>query len=182
VRQRHALILLALAGCSSPPPDCSPFVACGGAAAGSWHIAGTCNQPTTTSCGEALSVTQSFSGSLTLNDDSTYELDGTVGASGQKTVPAACLQPSVHDCALLDDDSNGVRTTCTGDPQSSCTCTIDEARGGASETGSWVVSGNTLTFAPLGDGTYGGAYCAGAKELRIQLTNQLGSFVEVLTR
>jgi hypothetical protein len=139
-------------------------------------------QPTITACGETLDVTQSFSGALTLNDDGSYTLDGTVGASGQKTVPAACLQPSVHDCRLLNDNTDGVRTICTGDPQTSCSCTVDEPRGGASESGSWMISGDTLTFAPLGDHPYGGAYCAGADELRIQLSNPLGAFVEVLTR
>jgi hypothetical protein len=181
VRQQLALIAIGLASCTSPP-DCSPFVACGGNAVGDWHIAGTCNQPTTSSCGEQLDVKQDFQGSLTLSGDGTYILDATVAATGKSNEPASCFMTPPSSCALLGSNVNGVTTTCSGDPQASCACTIDEPRGGAYEVGTFITATNSISFQPMGDKPYGGQYCASANELRIQLTNPLGTVVIVLTR
>lgn len=183
VRQRLALIVIAsgLAGCSSPP-DCSPFTACGGAPAGTWHIVGTCNQPSTSSCGLRLDVQQDWKGTLTISDDNTYILDATVAASGKSTEPAGCFTTPPRDCSLLGSSVNGVTTTCSGDPQASCACTIDEPRGDAFEMGTWSTAAQSISFQPTGDRPYGGQYCASAHELRIQLMNSLGGFVIVLAR
>jgi hypothetical protein len=119
------------------------FSACGGDPVGLWTFEASCADLVMPGCPTATFVSDlSPTGTLEFRDDMTYEVNLVTQGTFTMTVPSACLAlMAVEDCSELEDEE----MTCTGEVSDACVCvaTFDEV---AEETGTWSVSGGTLTL------------------------------------
>ena len=131
--------------------------ACGGDPVGTWTIADVCvtggDFVAPDECPEATgSNAFELSGTITFNDDETYEANVTSLVTGDFTIPASCLEGlPITSCADLEQDED---TTCEGTPDTECSCsfTIENVD---TDPGTWSTTGNQLDL----DGEGAGDYC-----------------------
>jgi hypothetical protein len=190
-------------GCGSSGPSgfgvgganmCGEVEPCGGDLTGAWMFTTTCitsvgikDAEGGASCaGEAASVTAaSSSGTLTFNSDMSYTATSLeTQASYAFYFPSQCTNGlSCSSIATNLQSSSAVQSaSCSG--SSSCTCDVVQAPIGGSETGTYTVSGTTVTLTPTGGGTSfvtgttgGASYCVQGSTLHaiVTSTKSMGS-------
>jgi hypothetical protein len=134
--------------------DCGEVQPCGGEIVGSWTIKGACAPAPTLAgvvaqlealCGDVVTTTTiDVSGTVVLNADGTYTTSGTDGANATVHVTASCLAQSGMTC---DDVGRGVGTAsaCVS-ASGACDCTLSTPAQSATQTGTYTVSGTSLTL------------------------------------
>ena len=163
---------LPAAGIMPAPASCGMVDPCGGDPTGTWQVAGGCitsAELDNGSCTQVQLRTLSFTGSLTLNSDMTYEAtDFTETRAEIDTTPVSCWGYQMRTCAEEDQSLKAQVSprgslsyaSCTG--STTCACTIAETAMTVIEgPGTYAISGNQITFtAASGAGSYGGSsYC-----------------------
>jgi hypothetical protein len=113
------------------------------------------------------------SGSVTFRADGTDAVNTMLGTTEMLGVPASCLGGA--DCAslqtsLLQGQSGVSSAVCTAAPSSACTCTEVFAPQPNTTTGTYTITGTSLT--PLG--AYAEPYCVEGNTLRWQDMNSSG--------
>lgn len=181
-------------GCSSSSgsgaggaDNCGKVAPCGGNLVGTWKVVDSCTGSTAVSSGSPITScpsataqvgSVSASGTATFNADMTYSVSVTESASETLDVPMSCL--SSVTCADLatslgtvlgGDDAGAATTTCTASG-SSCDCTITLAGMTDNETGTYSISGDTVTTTPTAApgttvSTGGGSYCVQGSDLHL---------------
>ncbi len=143
---------------------CAPVAGCGGDPSGTWTLVSSCRM----SAGElpftcdVPYVTESDGTSLrTYAGAGTFEVRGTGGGTTTytHTAPAECLPAGATDCATLYDPLAGTLEslpTCTGDAAVACACSDGPYPGSGTsvQSGTWSVSGTTLTETTPGEVGY----------------------------
>ncbi len=178
-----ALTTVLAAGCGSsnnssgPPASCGKVAACGGDIVGTWTVQGACTigslatQTFGGSCpGATSSSAGTASGTITFNADMTYTAKITESGSETLEIPSSCtmgascseLQAAFQQTAAADGDAGlSLTGTCTT-VSSGCSCTISVPSTTDDESGTYSVSGDSLTLntsqgtssANIGSGTY----------------------------
>jgi hypothetical protein len=149
---------------------CGAVAACGGAVVGTWTITDQCvteDADLSSVCaGITASISGVFSGNLTFNANLTYTQTGTAGGTVHYHFPTTCLGnqtcSQVQANLMTASASAGMGLTfqsvnCTAET-AGCGCDAIIATAPANETGTYVVSGGTLSTTH--DGTTDDAlYC-----------------------
>jgi hypothetical protein len=147
---------------------------CGGDVVGTWTIVSSCVQATIMmSCGQVISSSAGLTttGTITYNTDLTYMT--TTASTGTATVsePDACLtfQGTTLTCDQLGASAQAmtpgaVSTACT-DSGGVCKCTITVSQASSTESGTYSLSGNTITRTPTGKTAATSNYCVRGTEL-----------------
>jgi hypothetical protein len=195
-------IVLVVAACSSGANDaasCGKVPACGGNIVGTWKIVGACAVGTSSSmsvpgCAGSTATSGPASvtgGTLTFNADSTFTASITEAAHQTLTIPANCLTsgPVTESCSELqtsfrstamgfDAGEQSLSVTCTA-ASGGCTCSVSADAMTLSQSGTYTVSGNDLTFytnevagsSPVGGAAAvpatGGSYCVQGDTLHL---------------
>jgi hypothetical protein len=182
---------------------CPAFTACGGTIVpGTYKITATCMDNLVLPAdsmdwctGATGSVTATtFGGTFTFLAGNRYTLEETVSIIEKMVLPASCMNSggTAITCSQLEagikqsaaaDTSSDMKlssATCTG--SSGCTCSM-AISGGHNESGSYVVSGNTVTSTPDGEAADDpNEFCVSGSEIRVAMPSQSGSLYIVLTR
>jgi|HubBroStandDraft_2_1064218.scaffolds.fasta_scaffold584693_1 hypothetical protein len=182
-------------GCSSSSgsgaDSCGKVAPCGGNIVGTWKVVDACTGSTSGSSGSPISSCPSAttqvgnvnaSGTATFNADMTYSVSVTESASETLDIPMSCLSSGTGTtvtCAdlatslgtALGGDDAGATTTCTTSG-SSCNCTVTLAGMTDNETGTYSISGDTVTTTPTAApgttvSTGGGSYCVQGSDLHL---------------
>jgi hypothetical protein len=176
--------------------DCS-FGACGGDLTGTWEVTGICAQAENAFeevCASAtIDADLNLTGSITFNDDGTYESNFTSSATLSYTLPPDCLSMITGgqlpaDCTALEEepdpqDPSDMGTTCTGDPATDgCTCTNQEAPETSTETGTWATDGTTVTMTEEGGDADSTEFCVDGDEARFQTVEEHATLTWVASR
>jgi len=136
--------------------DCA-FSECGGDIAGDWTIQGACidkknsDNPFGQSCPEATFDLQvDATGSVTFGADKTYSSSINLGGKVHVVFPAKCASAfpgGLMTCAQLAMTlSKDGTVTCTGTPATNCDCTGPIESKVDNNSGTYEVSGSTLTM------------------------------------
>ena len=152
---------------------CGTVEPCGGSILGTWKIENTCLlngglvADASAICATATLVSTGISGMgmVTWAQDGTYRATGTLSVAFKLTIPNACFAPD-KNCAGVDAEMRANATvTSTGCATSgtSCVCQFSSVVG--DQTGTWSVSGTTLTQTPTGDTETMDPYCVVCDEL-----------------
>ena len=149
------------------PGLCTGFTACGGDPTGTWTVTGFCDNDVGgqefEECPAAtvdLDFTQT--GTVTLNSDSSYQFSINTDGVGTLTIPGSCLT-GITECSIFDDDE----LLCTGDPASACTCQ-SEINEVDMDTGTWAVSGTTITLTDQSEQSDDLEFCVDGNTLTVR--------------
>ena len=184
-------------GCSSSSgsgagaDSCGKVAPCGGDIVGTWKVVDTCTEGTLASSGSPIASCPSAtaqvgnlsaSGTATFNADMTYSVALSESASETIDVPMSCLSSggTTVTCADLatslgtalgGDDAGSTTATCATSG-SSCNCTITVGGMTDNETGTYSISGDTVTTTPTAApgttvSTRGGSYCVQGSDLHL---------------
>lgn len=120
---------------------CGAFESCGGNLVGSWVLEADCGDdsvaPPEACPGAVIELDISRTASMTFRPDGTFDEKASTVGSGTVTYPASCLAPfELESCDDIEPPSGQIE--CSGDLESSCTCTspLDEEAAGS---GTFVV-------------------------------------------
>ena len=168
---------------ASCPPTVSP---CGGNIVGTWKVTQYCVTTTQvlssagSGCTGATATYQFFySGSLTFNTDGTFDSAVTGGATVTEQFPSGC-NPFGFTCQQLGQSAMDAGTgTCSADATGGCTCDVaTKALMPASPTGTYSVSGSTLTTVDNGNATTN-SYCVQGASLYEMADRQDGGTISM---
>jgi hypothetical protein len=188
-----------------------PFAACGGNIVGTWHLASACGSISLSNCPPAQSIGvehETSQATYTFASDGTFTNVISGAFSETYRYPFACLAiltdgGTAELCADLqnlaqasiakaDAGLSGATYACATDVNQACLCTETFTYPSPqTATGSYVVSGDQVTFSPSGGAAAGDAgaaafvgYCVSGNTLTLQFTggNLAGDHVMTLTR
>jgi hypothetical protein len=168
--------------------DCSTFVACGGDLTGTWNISSLCEDlsedPMQTACASGwISYDFTANGTYTFGADRTFSTSGTIDPSATIFWPASCLAgyTSCDSLAASMEASgtSGQSVTCTGSTSLSCLCDMTMPAQPLNGSGTYTVSGSTLTLS-TGDGSM--SFCVQGKVLKMQSANSAGTLTMGATK
>ena len=165
-------------GCSSSTSTsstCGKVAACGGNVVGIWKIVEACASVSNYAPSACPNLTEqpllSASGTFTFNADGSYAISSTSSGSIQVGVPESCLGGSTCDrlagalSSALQADAGVTSTRCAASG-SGCGCTLDLGTNTTNESGTYAVSGTTLTTTSAG-GTGSGDFCVQGNALHM---------------
>jgi hypothetical protein len=169
------------------PASCGTAEPCGGDLVGTWGPGGSCVNRASLQArymselggacpgGTSVSIVNATSNwakaSRTFNADGSYVGTTTFSASVEILVPSACLV--ARGCADLDADFRAMVDPVTGivgsclNAETACACTIVQQQPTTSQSGTYTVSGTTLTTTPLGGSPADMPYCVSGSELHL---------------
>jgi hypothetical protein len=154
-------------GGSDPAATCGKVAACGGNIVGTWSAAASCANPAAPmipgcTTASVKDVNATASGTSTFNSDGTFTLDSTQSAMETLVIPNSCLMGA--SCSSLSAilsaglGDGGTTASCTSS-SSECDCTIGLPASTTKESGTYKVSGNTLTTTVSGGTPTSADYC-----------------------
>ncbi len=169
------LLVATLWGCGGDSgggagPTCGKVQPCGGDIVGTWKIAGACTNsstldladfcPTATLDSGDISVT----GTVVYKADRTYSAMATTSGSIKLRLPASCLKQSgiTITCAqlgegirqdMMKNPDPSIQSASCADSGGTCVCTVVNKPANTNETGTYTVSGTTITDTPTGSKT-----------------------------
>jgi hypothetical protein len=150
--EHFTLFVVRFVGVEEGEVDCA-FEACsGGDIVGTWEIQGACVDlpvnPLEETCPEAtIDLATNMSGTVSFNDDGTYDVAITLSSNFSFTLPASCVTEGVDCQADLGDDE----TTCESDGAGGCSCTQTGSEETQENSGTYEVSGSTITTTQDGE-------------------------------
>jgi hypothetical protein len=173
-----AVVLL---GCGSGSGQCGGNVACGGNLVGTWNIEDLCvESATSTMTGSTCSgigVSTSGlreSGTITFNADLTYTSNATISGSLSETVPSSCLTTGgvTVSCAQLNAgfqpaSDGGLAGSCVSGGGGSCVCSFQFPSQTSMESGTYSISGSTVTNTPTAGTASSSSYCVQGSTLTL---------------
>jgi hypothetical protein len=163
---------------SDPAATCGKVAACGGDIVGTWSAGASCvtqaaaSVPGCTSA-SVKDVTATARGTSTFNSDGTFTLDSTQSGMETLVIPTSCL--SSGGTTVTCDALSGLLTAAFGDAGTSASCTTSSSEcdcmvavpaSTTKESGTYTVSGNTLTT-KSGGTTTTADYCVQGNELHV---------------
>jgi hypothetical protein len=197
-----ACLLPACGGGGAPATTCGNTQPCGGDVVGSWVPAGSC--VTTASIqvrymsqlgdecppGASVSIVDATSDwaavSSTFDADGNYAGTAAFSASVQISVPAACLV--TRGCADLDAElqamvspDTGIASASCHDGAAACTCSVVQQQTSDS-SGTYSVSGTTLTMLPTGGSPNDMPFCVRGSELHLINLDNAGIASDIVLR
>jgi hypothetical protein len=168
---------------SDPAATCGKVAACGGSIVGTWTVAASCATaaaPSVPGCASASvkDVMVSASGSSTFKSDGTFTLNSTQSGSEVLVIPMSCLSSGgatatcaqlsgILGAALMGDAGTTASCTTSG---SECDCMIGLPSTTNMESGTYKVSGTTLTTMSGGTTTTAD-FCVQGNELHVISTS-----------
>ncbi|MGK4007880.1 hypothetical protein WMF31_35015 [Sorangium sp. So ce1036] len=193
------LSLAALSACGGPGDGpggsnviygaCEEVAACGGDPTGSWTLDGVCVDPSLSAAhledcdakSDASGV--EVSGTIDFHADGTFVRTMTAKGRSRSIYPPGCsfLESGALTCEGLNDllkrsvdrvDSDYESAGCAVVGES-CVCDMVMSETTETETGTWAVSGATLTIARDGRDPRGEAFCAQGSSLTLGLSARL---------
>lgn len=144
--EHFTLFVVRFVGVEAGEVDCN-FEACtGGDIVGTWDIQGACVDlpvnPLEETCPEAtIDLGTNMSGTVTFNDDGTYDVAITLSSNFSFTLPASCVGESVDCQADVGDED----TSCESDGEGGCTCVQTGDEEVSESSGTYEVNGSTIT-------------------------------------
>ncbi|HTM43674.1 MAG TPA: hypothetical protein VL137_01895 [Polyangiaceae bacterium] len=165
------------------------FASCtGGDIVGTWAIQGACfdfPNPFEGQCSTStFNFDTQFTGSATYKADGTWTSAITTGGNVTFTFPVECLRSLFGDagapatpisCQQLFGDSfsdDAGAATCTGDSSTGCECTKPVATKTEMGSGTYTVSGSTLTSTDDSDGSVETSeFCITGSNIKVQQVN-----------
>jgi hypothetical protein len=139
---------------------CGAVSACGGDIIGSWKVIDSClttNQDLSSVAGPGCTGASAlwaftYTGTLTYNGDGTFDSTIMGSATIHEQFPSGC-NPFGNTCAqdTQPPTDAGASSTCSTDTTGSCTCDVVTAVTAATPTGTYSVSGTTLTTVQAGN-------------------------------
>ena len=184
-----ACIMVGIAGCSGASGNggqgfgvggammCGQVAPCGGDLTGTWNITAACvtavgTKDLESACpGLGVDVTAvSISGTETFNSDMTYTSMQTDKETISENVPGSCLNG--RSCSTVESSlqQSGASASCTG--SASCSCTVQKTSVD-SESGTYTVSGNTVTAVSSTGMTTTSSYCVMGSILHLIVTSTM---------
>jgi hypothetical protein len=187
-------------GCSGGgggvPESCGTTEPCGGDVVGTWGPGGSCVNRASLQArymtelggecpgGTSVSIVNATSNwakaSGTFNADGSYVATTTFSASVEILVPQQCLV--TRGCADLDaqlramvDPAAGIAEGSCLNADAACACTIVQQQPTATQSGSYTLSGTTLTMTPLGGSPIDTPYCVQGSELHLITPDTTGA-------
>lgn len=168
--------------------DACNFSACGGDITGTWTLSGVCADVPDgvgpVDCPDAtVDVNFNATGSITFNDDGTYDKDFVNTTTITIEMPNSCLKmlgggTAPESCAAIADgevDEDGKSTTCTGDPATKCTCVETSPQDIDAATGTWEAGAQgAISMADDGEDPDSQLYCVTGNKLQVQQTSDDG--------
>lgn len=163
-------LVVAMGGCGGDDDgnlDCGDFSACGGDPVGDWSVVDACvdraPDPEIENCPDASASIGDVvvDGTVMVRDDGSYATDVDISGTVVISVPLSCLQGGT--CADLSQAA-GVPCTDNGD---ACDCTGD-FDDSTQETGTWEVTGSTLTLTDSGGDSSDASFCVQGDVLKAQ--------------
>jgi hypothetical protein len=166
-------------GSSGNSATCATTTApCGGSIAGTWNIVGACStggatMPDATCAGESITVISvSDTGSFTFDADGTYRASLSASAAEDLSVPASCLsagggsvscdQLGMALSSPLVQSDGGTVGSVSGSCStagSACSCNLSLSVPNAMASGTYVVSGTSVTLTPSGGNATSDGFC-----------------------
>lgn len=173
---------LAAGGCtgstSGNTSNCGKVAACGGNVVGTWKVADSCitsstaSMPNTSCPGETLQVASfQASGTLTLNADMTYTTALSTAATLQLVEPLSCLSSGTVT-ATCDQLAMGLNAADAGSANCTtsgmnCNCTSTFSQPTTTQTGTYSLSGTTVTITPANGTASTDSYCVQGSTLHV---------------
>lgn len=162
--------------------------ACGGIVVGTWNVSDLCLDKAALmtefvkgmmgSCPQASLGDVGFAptGVLKFNVDLTYSIDFTETPSLAVNIPSSCLAPGTT-CAAVDaqekasarSDPSIQSIACAG--SGTCVCTVVEVPIHNTESGTYAISGSSLTTTPSAGTADTSSYCVKAATLTVMNSN-----------
>ncbi len=152
--------------------SCAAVAPCGGDLVGTWKASGAClgkTEDLSSVCpGATADITVSLSGTETFNADLTYTATLTGGGTTTFHYPSTCLTGGTS-CTQWGQGLMSVgmysSVTCTTDGAGVCNCVAVSPTTPDNESGTYSVSGGTVTTVPAGSAN-GAPYCVQGSVLR----------------
>jgi hypothetical protein len=152
--------------------SCAAVAPCGGDVVGTWKVSSDClgkTEDLSSTCpGATAEITFSLSGTQTFNADLTYTATLSGGGTTTYHYPGACLTGGTN-CTqwaqLLNSVGMYSEVTCATDGAGVCNCVAVSPTMTDNESGTYSVSGGTLSTAPAGSAN-GAPYCVQGNVLR----------------
>jgi hypothetical protein len=162
-------VVVAVAGCGGNgnqgfgvggPTMCGQVSPCGGDPTGTWNLTTGCvtgvgikdaESGTSGACpGESVGITAvSVSGTVTFNSDMTYTFTAlTSQGTYSLSVPSSCLNGASCSTVAGSLEESGVFESASCSGSSGCSCTALQTPIVDSESGTYTISGDTLTTVP----------------------------------
>ncbi len=170
-------VLLGASGvsCGSDSGSCATPAACGGNIVGNWVVTSSCVQLTgmfaSSLCPTATAVASlRYSGQVSYTASMTYTLSSS--ASGTETIdfPASCVTTTCNQIAqaLQASPPDGLTSIhCSPAAGGGCACAANLSPESNTETGTYTLSGTSITTTASGGGDETDSYCAVANHLDI---------------
>jgi len=174
--------------------DCG-FEACGGNVVGTWNVTGVCAKGTTELediCPDAVAeIDLQLSGTATFESDGTRTTNFTSKATITYTLSADCLSeitegmpPASCDDLSKEADPEEEKgpTTCSGDPEVSCTCVEEGLEKTETKTGGYEIDGKSITMISEDGDEDVLEFCVDGDEARFQQTDGLAVITWIAER
>lgn len=171
----------AMLGCGSGSGQCGGNSTCGGNLVGTWTIEDVCVQSATStmtgSTCSGIGVNSSGlreSGTITFNSNLTYTSNATISGAFTETIPSSCL--TVGGVTLSCDQLNatfqgasdgGLGGSCVSGTGGSCDCFFQIPSQTSTTSGTYAVSGSTVTNTPTGGTASTSNYCVQGSTLTL---------------
>ena len=173
-----AALLGASSGVSCGGSDggsCSTPAACGGNIVGSWLVTSSCVQLTGTFssslCPTATAVASlQYSGQVSYTASMTYTLNASAGGTETIDFPVSCVTTTCDQIAqtLQASPPDGLTSIhCSAGAGGGCNCTATLAPQSTPETGTYTLSGTSITTTSSTGGGETDSYCAVGDHLDI---------------
>jgi hypothetical protein len=194
-------LLPACGGGGAPVTTCGNTQPCGGDVVGTWVAAGSCVAAESIQVrymsqlgdecpsGASVSIVDATSDWAAVS--STFDAEGgfsgtaTFSASVEISVPAACLV--TRSCADLDAELQamvseiGIAAASCRDGAAACTCSVTQQQTSAS-SGTYRVSGTTLTTLPTGGSPNDMPFCVRGSEMHLINLDNAGIASDIVLR
>jgi hypothetical protein len=171
--------------------QCAGNNSCGGNVVGTWSISNLCVQNAAaaamgTSCPQTQVDASGLmeTGTITFNSDMTYASTATLSGTIRETLPSSCLmsQGVTVTCAQLNTELQTLVQAANSpfsggscaQASSGCACSFQVASQTSTESGTYSVSGSTITTMPTGGTNSSETYCVQGSTLTLSSMSMSG--------
>jgi hypothetical protein len=149
-------------------PTCTPIAACGGTLTGDWKINSFCPDTKVPQAAKDICETATVdygtptvSGTISFKDDKSFTIQATANGTGALVLDKSCLEQgsTTLTCAQIQqaiESNTGTMTSCTAS-NGGCRC-AGTVMGSNTETGTYAISGNSVTLTTSG-GSLSSDFC-----------------------
>jgi hypothetical protein len=193
LKLQAGLVLVAAAisfGCGSDSNNgsgsCTSVKGCGGDVTGTWTISGFCLQPSDTNSTQACGTVNihasagTATGTVTFNSDGTQSQNISVVADETALFPTSCVN-SAAACTQAEAATNaqaGASNAHCSFSSAGCSCAFKVTQS-ISNSGTYRISGTSLTFQNTGESPETDPFCVSGNKLTLQTSDGDGNLAVV---